>query len=46
MATIRLLRAGGRHGPEDVYRKAYDGNAEGWARELGELGAQGGDDEG
>ena len=23
--------------PEDVYRKAYDGNTEGWAKELGEL---------
>ena len=25
--------------PEDVYRKAYDGNTEGWAKELGELAA-------
>jgi uncharacterized protein YndB with AHSA1/START domain len=23
--------------PEDLYRKAYDGNTEGWAKELGEL---------
>jgi len=23
--------------PEDAYRKAYDGNTEGWAKELGEL---------
>jgi uncharacterized protein YndB with AHSA1/START domain len=23
--------------PEDVYRKAYDANAEGWPKELGEL---------
>jgi hypothetical protein len=23
--------------PEDASRKAYDGNTEGWARELGEL---------
>ncbi len=23
--------------PEDVYRKAFDGNTEGWAKELGEL---------
>src|SRR5213079_2873985 len=23
--------------PEDAYRKAYDGNTEGWASELGEL---------
>ena len=22
---------------EDAYRKAYDGNTEGWAKELGEL---------
>ena len=25
--------------PEDTYNKAYDGNAEGWAKELGELAA-------
>jgi hypothetical protein len=23
--------------PDDVYRKSYDGNTEGWAKELGEL---------
>jgi uncharacterized protein YndB with AHSA1/START domain len=23
--------------PEDVYRKAFDGNTEGWAKELGDL---------
>jgi uncharacterized protein YndB with AHSA1/START domain len=23
--------------PDDVYRKAYDANAEGWPKELGEL---------
>jgi hypothetical protein len=23
--------------PEDVYRKAFDGNTEGWVKELGEL---------
>jgi hypothetical protein len=23
--------------PEDAYHKAYDGNTEGWAKELGEL---------
>ena len=25
--------------PEDVYRKAFDGNTEGWAKELGDLAA-------
>ena len=25
--------------PEDVRRKAYDGNTDGWAKELGELAA-------
>jgi uncharacterized protein YndB with AHSA1/START domain len=25
--------------PEDTYHKAYDGNTEGWAKELGELAA-------
>ena len=25
--------------PDDVYRKSYDGNTEGWAKELGELAA-------
>ena len=25
--------------PEDAYRKAYDGNSDGWAKELGELAA-------
>ena len=25
--------------PEDLYRKAYDGNSDGWAKELGELAA-------
>ena len=25
--------------PEDLYRKAYDGNADGWAKELAELAA-------
>jgi uncharacterized protein YndB with AHSA1/START domain len=25
--------------PEDAYRKAYDGNTDGWAKELGELAA-------
>jgi len=25
--------------PEDAYRTAYDGNSEGWAKELGELAA-------
>jgi uncharacterized protein YndB with AHSA1/START domain len=25
--------------PEDAHRKAYDGNTEGWAKELGELAA-------
>jgi hypothetical protein len=23
--------------PDDLHRKAYDGNTEGWAKELGEL---------
>jgi uncharacterized protein YndB with AHSA1/START domain len=25
--------------PEDLYRKAYDGNTDGWVKELGELAA-------
>ena len=25
--------------PDDLYRKAYDGNTDGWAKELGELAA-------
>jgi uncharacterized protein YndB with AHSA1/START domain len=25
--------------PDDIFGKAYDGNADGWAKELGELAA-------
>jgi uncharacterized protein YndB with AHSA1/START domain len=36
---LRVVESGFAQLPEDVYRKAYDGNAEGWAKELGELAA-------
>jgi len=34
---LTVVETGFAQLPEDVYRKAYDGNAEGWAKELGEL---------
>jgi uncharacterized protein YndB with AHSA1/START domain len=34
---LTVVESGFAQLPEDVYRKAYDGNAEGWAKELGEL---------
>ena len=34
---LRVVESGFAQLPEDVYRKAYDGNTEGWAKELGEL---------
>ena len=34
---LRVVETGFAQLPEDLYRKAYDGNTEGWARELGEL---------
>jgi uncharacterized protein YndB with AHSA1/START domain len=34
---LTVIESGFAQLPEDVYRKAYDGNSEGWAKELGEL---------
>jgi uncharacterized protein YndB with AHSA1/START domain len=34
---LRVTESGFAQLPEDAYRKAYDGNTEGWASELGEL---------
>ena len=34
---LRVVESGFAQLPEDAHRKAYDGNAQGWARELGEL---------
>src|SRR5437763_7153246 len=34
---LRVVESGFAQLPEDAHRKAYDGNARGWARELGEL---------
>ena len=34
---LTVVETGFAQLPEDVYRKAYDGNADGWAKELGEL---------
>ena len=36
---LTVVESGFAQLPPDVYRKAYDGNAEGWAKELGELAA-------
>ena len=36
---LTVVESGFAQLPEDVYRKAYDGNTEGWAKELGELAA-------
>ena len=34
---LRVVETGFAQLPEDVYRKAYDGNTQGWTSELGEL---------
>jgi uncharacterized protein YndB with AHSA1/START domain len=34
---LTVVETGFAQLPEDAYRKAYDGNTEGWARELAEL---------
>ena len=34
---LTVVESGFAQVPEDVYRKAYDGNTDGWASELGEL---------
>jgi uncharacterized protein YndB with AHSA1/START domain len=36
---LTVVETGFAQLPEDAYRKAYDGNTEGWAKELGELAA-------
>jgi uncharacterized protein YndB with AHSA1/START domain len=34
---LTVVESGFAQLPEDAYRKAYDGNTDGWANELGEL---------
>jgi uncharacterized protein YndB with AHSA1/START domain len=34
---LRVTETGFAQLPEDVHRKAYNGNAQGWAKEIGEL---------
>ena len=34
---LTVVESGFAQLPDDVYRKAYDGNTDGWASELGEL---------
>ena len=34
---LTVVESGFSQLPEDVYRKAFDGNTDGWAKELGEL---------
>jgi uncharacterized protein YndB with AHSA1/START domain len=34
---LTVVETGFAQLPEDIYRKAYDGNTQGWASELGEL---------
>src|SRR5262252_3810228 len=34
---LTVIESGFAQLPDDAYRKAYDGNTEGWAKELGEL---------
>jgi uncharacterized protein YndB with AHSA1/START domain len=34
---LTVVESGFAQLPEEVYRKAFDGNTEGWAKELGEL---------
>jgi uncharacterized protein YndB with AHSA1/START domain len=36
---LTVVESGFAQLPEDAYRKAYDGNTQGWASELGELAA-------
>jgi len=36
---LTVVESGFAQLPEDAHRKAYGGNAEGWAKELGELAA-------
>jgi len=36
---LTVVESGFAQLPEDAYRKAYDGNSQGWASELGELAA-------
>jgi uncharacterized protein YndB with AHSA1/START domain len=36
---LTVVESGFAQLPEDPYRTAYDGNAQGWAKELGELAA-------
>ncbi len=36
---LRVVETGFAQLPEDVYRKSYDGNTQGWASELAELAA-------
>src|SRR5260221_13915196 len=36
---LTVVESGFAQLPEDAHRKAYDGNTEGWAKELGELAA-------
>ena len=36
---LTVVESGFAQLPEDAYRTAYDGNAQGWAKELGELAA-------
>ncbi|MBV9095304.1 MAG: SRPBCC domain-containing protein [Streptosporangiaceae bacterium] len=36
---LTVVESGFAQLPEDIHRKAYDGNTEGWAKELGELAA-------
>ena len=39
VTRLTVVESGFAQLPEDTYRKAYDGNTEGWAKELGELAA-------
>jgi uncharacterized protein YndB with AHSA1/START domain len=34
---LTVVESGFAQLPEDIYRAAYDGNSQGWAKELGEL---------
>ena len=36
---LTVIESGFAQLPEDAYHKAYDGNAEGWTKELGDLAA-------
>jgi len=36
---LTVVESGFAQLPDDLYHKAYDGNSEGWAKELGELAA-------